>query len=346
MSHDKKLQPKICFVASGGGHLRQLLQLSALWGDFPYYFVTEKTSLGQSLTKDHRTRFVPHFAFGQRKSDGWLKFLWSGIGNAFVSTAYFFREWPDVVITSGAGAAFVTLVWARFFGKKIVYIESIARVTEVSLFGRLAQKHAGLIIVQWPSMEKLIDGAICCSPLVVDDLKEEVEREGVLVTVGTVMPFDRMVAGVQKLLEEGKIKPPVAAQIGDSLCDYDGIESFKSCPFEELNARMVAADVVVCHGGSGSILGALKAGAHVVAMARLSEYGEHYDDHQKDITKAFADMNLISIAADENDIERAIAEAKARPRRTVNIDCSDYVRLIKGFIATKGRQKDAKFKQA
>lgn len=326
---------KVCFVASGGGHLRQLLQLSDLWGRYPYYFVTEETSLGKSLMADHHTRFVPHFAFGQRKSDGWLKFFWSGFKNAIVSTGHFFKERPDVVITSGAGAAFVTLLWARLLRKKIVYIESIARVTEVSLFGRLAQKHAGLIIVQWPSMEELIDGATYCSPLVVDDLKEERERKGVLVTVGTVMPFDRMVAGVESLLSAGKIEGPVAAQIGESKRSFSDIEAFESCSFEDLNARMHAADVIVCHGGSGSILGALKAGAHVVAMARLSEYGEHYDDHQKDITQAFADMDLISVAADENDIERAIMEAKARPRRTVNIDCSDYVRLIEDFIAGK-----------
>jgi len=224
------------------------------------------------------------------------------------------------------------VIWARIFFKKIIYIESIARVTEVSLFGRLAQKHAGLIIVQWPSMEKLIKGATYCSPLVVDDWKGDQVRKGTLVTVGTVMPFDRMVHGVESLLKEGKVDKPVAAQIGESTKAFEGIESFASCPFEELNSRMENADVIVCHGGSGSILGSLKAGAHVVAMARLAEHGEHYDDHQKDITKAFADKDLISVAEDENDLERAIAEAKSRPRRTVNIDCSEYITVIKEFV--------------
>lgn len=332
MSKESKL-PKICFVASGGGHLRQLLQLAPLRDEYPYYFVTEKTSLGKSLTKDHKTHFVPHFAFGQRKSDGWLPFLWSGLKNAIVSTLHFFREWPDVIISSGAGAAFVTLIWGRIFGKKIVYIESIARVTEVSLFGRLAAKYAGLIIVQWPSMEELIEGAVYCSPLRVDSVIEsDAHRSGVLVTVGTVMPFDRMVGGVENLISKGKINGDVAAQIGESRRKFTGMDAFASCPFNELNDRMENADAVICHGGSGSILGALKAGAHVVAMARLHEFGEHYDDHQKDITTAFSDMDLISIAEDENDIERALAEARARKRSTVNIDPSEFVKAIKKFI--------------
>lgn len=328
----KNGKPKICFVASGGGHLRQLLQLAPLRDEYPYYFVTEKTSLGASLSSDHEALFVPHFAFGQRKSEGWLPFLWSGFKNALVSTFHFFRQRPDVIISSGAGAAFVTLIWGRIFGKKIIYIESIARVTEVSLFGRLAAKHAGLIIVQWPSMEGLIEGGVYCSPLRVDPVEEERKREGVLVTVGTVMPFDRMVGGVEKMIEGGSVKGDVAAQIGESKRKFNGMEYFESCPFEELNARMENADAVICHGGSGSILGALKAGAHVVAMARLHEYGEHYDDHQKDITKAFADMDLISVAKDEDDIERALKEACARKRSTVNIDPSEFVKVIKEFI--------------
>lgn len=72
--------------------------------------------------------------------------------------------------------------------------------------------------------------------------------------------------------------------MGESTTNFEGMECFVSCPFEELNRRMENADVVICHGGSGSILGALKAGAHVVAMARKPEFKEHYDDHQKDIT--------------------------------------------------------------
>ncbi len=327
-----KSKIKICFVASGGGHLRQLLQLSPLWNEFSYYFVTEKTSLGESLTTEHRTRFVPHFAFGQKKTDGLLPFLWSGIKNALASTWHFFREWPDVVISTGAGAAFATLIWGRLFGKKIIYIESIARVTEVSLFGRLAAKYAGLTIVQWPSMEALLDGAKYCSPLVVGDNDGSNSREGLLVTVGTVMPFDRMVGGVESLIKSGEIQGDVAAQVGESTRSFDGIECFASCPFEELNSRMEAADVVICHGGSGSILGSLKAGAHVVAMAREAKHGEHYDDHQRDITKAFADMDLISVAKNEDDIARAIKEAKSRPRRTVNIDPSAYIKVIREFI--------------
>ncbi len=324
---------KICFAASGGGHLRQLLQLEPLWKDYPnYYFMTEKTSLGESLLKDHRAVYVPHFAFGQRKTEGFIPFAVSGIKNFFVSTKHFFKERPDVIVSTGAGAAFFTLFWGWVFRKKIVYIESIARVTEVSLFGKLAARFAGKCIVQWPSMEGKLANAEYCSPLMVDDWDGTHDRTGAVVTVGTIMPFDRMVQGVEGLVEDGKIEGPVSAQVGKSEVKYEAIEAFESCPYEELNAKMEAADLVICHGGSGSILGSLKAGAYVVAMARSPAFNEHYDDHQKDITKAFEDMDLISVAKDEHDLERAIEEARSRPRRTVNIDPKQFVKAIKRFL--------------
>jgi UDP-N-acetylglucosamine transferase subunit ALG13 len=181
-------------------------------------------------------------------------------------------------------------------------------------------------------MVSLLKGATYCSPLVVADSDDSTQRSGALVTVGTVMPFDRMVRGVEDLIKQGRIQGTVAAQIGQSKVKFESMDIFESCPFEELNARMQNADVVICHGGSGSILGALKAGAHVVAMARLQEFGEHYDDHQKDITKAFAQMDLISVAADEHDLERAICEARSRKRRIVHIDPTQFLSAIDLFL--------------
>jgi len=330
MKSNKKT--KLCFVASGGGHLRQLLQLSPLYKEFSYYFITEKTPLGEYLCDQHQTLFVPHFAFGQRRTKGWFFFLFSGIKNLLISTWLFIKERPDIIISTGAGAAFFTLLWGYIFRKKIIYIESIARVTKVSLFGTLAARFTGLCIVQWPGLIKELKGAQYCSPLVVKDIENDSEREGILITVGTVMPFDRMVSGVSLLKKEGRLSGPIVAQIGNSKTKFEGIDAFESCSFAELNERMNIADIVICHGGSGSILGALKAGCHVIAMARKHEYGEHYDNHQTDITNAFWEMGLISVAKDENDLWRAIEEARGKERKIVEIDSSHYLAAIREFI--------------
>jgi UDP-N-acetylglucosamine transferase subunit ALG13 len=211
-------------------------------------------------------------------------------------------------------------------------------VTELSLFGKLAAPLAGLKIVQWPGMTAHLKGATYCSPFVIRGVEEDKDRNGIVVTVGTIMPFDRLVGGVELLIVNEKITDPVAVQTGRTEKKFTGIETFETCSYEELNERMKKADIVICHGGSGSILGALKSGAHVVAMARRQEFGEHYDNHQKDITNAFLKMDLISVAKDEYDLARAIEEARARPRKIVEIDPGDYLKSIKSFIARKNQE--------
>src|SRR3546814_8143739 len=78
---NEKRRPRICLAASGGGHIRQILDLKPFWRDHDYYLVTEPTALGQSLAAEHPTRFVDHFAFGQARIASKLTLITSGIRN-------------------------------------------------------------------------------------------------------------------------------------------------------------------------------------------------------------------------------------------------------------------------
>jgi hypothetical protein len=40
---------KICLAASGGGHVRQLLDLSKAWAAYDHFHITEETALGRSI---------------------------------------------------------------------------------------------------------------------------------------------------------------------------------------------------------------------------------------------------------------------------------------------------------
>jgi hypothetical protein len=51
---------KICLAASGGGHVRQLLDLSPAWARYDHFFITEDTALGRSIAADHPRRRVAH----------------------------------------------------------------------------------------------------------------------------------------------------------------------------------------------------------------------------------------------------------------------------------------------
>lgn len=116
----------------------------------------------------------------------------------------------------------------------------------------------------------------------------------VFVTVGSQkFQFNRLIRAIDVCVLSGLIKDKVFAQTGWS--DYVP-EAISSEPFlnhDRFVAEMESADIVIAHGGTGAIVAALKAGKRVIAVPRLSQYGEHVDDHQIQIVELFADAGLI-----------------------------------------------------
>src|SRR5258707_6828637 len=115
---------KICLAASGGGHVRQLLDLSKAWSRYDHFFITEDTALGRSIAADHRTHLVAHVALGQARLGAPLRMAAAGLRNFFQSMAIIFPERPDVVIRTGAGSGHFTFLWPRLLGPRLMVVGS------------------------------------------------------------------------------------------------------------------------------------------------------------------------------------------------------------------------------
>ena len=79
--------------------------------------------------------------------------------------------------------------------------------------------------------------------------------------------------------------------------DRAGLETVDYLPAEELQAAMERADVVVCHGGPGTIAGAIRCGHRPIVIARDPLQGEHVDDHQQRYTRKLGDEGTIDLLA-------------------------------------------------
>ena len=116
----------------------------------------------------------------------------------------------------------------------------------------------------------------------------------IFVTVGSQkFQFDRLLEKLDQLLEDGVIQDEITAQIGVS--QYVP-KYFSYVPFmdrEEFARHVDACTVMITHGGTGAIIGAVKKGKKVIAVPRLARYGEHVDDHQLQLIHQFDDLNLI-----------------------------------------------------
>ena len=70
--------------------------------------------------------------------------------------------------------------------------------------------------------------------------------------------------------------------------------------------------MVITHGGTGVIIGAVKQGKKVIAVPRLASYGEHVDDHQVQLLREFDGMNLICACYDSEKLGDCIRDTGSR----------------------------------
>jgi len=149
----KNKELKVCFAASSGGHYEQLLMLKPLMEKHASFVVTEKTSYKTQI--DNEAMYYLHQV--NRKE---FSFLFRMLLNFFKSVGIFIKEKPDVVITTGVLAMIPLCLLAKLFRKKLIYIESFAKVTSATETGKLLYKFADRFYVQWKPMLEIYPKAI------------------------------------------------------------------------------------------------------------------------------------------------------------------------------------------
>src|SRR3546814_7212366 len=77
---------------------------------------------------------------GQARLGAPFRMLWNGLRNLVLSAMIILRERPAMLITTGAGAMFFAMFWARLAGAEIILIDSFARFERPSLFARIAAR--------------------------------------------------------------------------------------------------------------------------------------------------------------------------------------------------------------
>lgn len=328
-----KRQLRICLAASGGGHIRQLLDLEPAWSAYDHFFLTEDTALSRSIAEQHRTLFIPHVALGQARLGAPLVMLAAGVRNFFRSARIIFRERPDVVISTGAGSVYFGLLWARLLGARVVAVESFARFDRPSAFAKLTAPLAHHQVVQSKALLAFWPKATLFDPLRMLDGPAPEKEPLLFATVGATLPFDRLVEMVAELKARGDIPERVLIQTGVGGLAPEGLEVFETLPFETIQATLDTADIVVCHGGTGSLITALRKGCRVVAVPRLFERGEHYDNHQAEITSAFAARGLIAIANSTDELVDALKAVRARPQVMATTDATGLTNHLKSLLS-------------
>lgn len=326
---------RVLLAASGGGHLRQLLDLEPFWAPYDVVFVTEDTALGQSIAANRRTHFVAHVALGQARLGAPFLMLWRALLNLLVSFRIIARERPDVVLTTGAGSTYFTVLFARLFGSFVIIVDSFARFRAPSAFARIAGPLANVRISQAEAAARAWGTPLVFDPFRIDHALRPDKEPLVLATVGATLKFDRLVRMVDDARRRGLINERLIVQTGEGGLRPDGLNTVETLEYEALLDLLRRAEMVICHGGTGSLITALRQGCRVIAVPRRFDLGEHYDDHQLEISRALAERGLITVAEGQDDLPDAINRARHLEPRSATTDPSALINYLDSLVRAR-----------
>ena len=156
----------------------------------------------------------------------------------------------------------------------------------------------------------------------------------IFITLGSQkFQFNRLLKAVDELCEKGTVDAEdVFAQIGYS--DYlpKNFSYKKFLDRDEFSNEMEKANIVITHGGTGAIMGAVKKGKKVIAVPRLAKYGEHVDDHQVQIAESFSKQNYVIMCTENDKLEELIIKAKHHEFAKYISQRKQMVKTIEDFL--------------
>lgn len=155
----------------------------------------------------------------------------------------------------------------------------------------------------------------------------------IFVTLGTQdKSFRRLLLAIQKQIDEGNINEEVIVQAGYTKFESDKMKIFDLLSMDEFNDYMEKCDLLITHGGVGSILKGLKNNKKIIAAARLEKYKEHTNDHQIQIIENFTNNGYILKLDNFEKLDIALKEAKSFVPKKYISNRDNFIMKLKNYI--------------
>ncbi|GAB2190228.1 glycosyltransferase [Sessilibacter sp. MAH2] len=143
----------------------------------------------------------------------------------------------------------------------------------------------------------------------------------IFVTSGSMLPFDRLFKTIDKAVADGIITDTVFGQIGEGKYTPQHFKYERFVDKNDFDRYVLEANLVIGHAGIGVITQALDSKTPLLVMARLSEFGEHVNDHQVSTANKFEELGHV-LSFDENNLTEKLQKVTSfipKPRNP-NVD--------------------------
>ena len=110
------------------------------------------------------------------------------------------------------------------------------------------------------------------------------------------------------------------------------MEIFDLVDRDKFSELIIDCDLLITHGGVGSILTGLKNNKKVIAVPRLSKYGEHVNDHQIQIIERLSEEGYILKYMEDDDLGKVLKKvSKFKPKKYIS-NTNKFIKVIESFI--------------
>ena len=155
----------------------------------------------------------------------------------------------------------------------------------------------------------------------------------ILVTLGTQdKTFPRLLEAIQKQIDKGNIKDKIIVQAGSTKFESKDMEIFDLIDRDKFTDLIKECDLLITHGGVGSIINGLKNNKKIIAAPRLEKYGEHTNDHQLQIIEKFSDSGFILPLYDFDLLDKVLKDIKKFKPKKYKSNTENMIKLIEDYI--------------
>ncbi len=141
----------------------------------------------------------------------------------------------------------------------------------------------------------------------------------IFVTVGSMLPFDRLIEMIDGWATQNPGEE-VFAQIGAGSYLPRKVAWARRVGFVEFQALVRKADITVAHAGMGSVITAREFGKPIVVVPRLASLREHTTNHQVHTAAWLQQKPGIFVAESSSQLSIAIAKARAAHRESTVLE--------------------------
>jgi len=155
----------------------------------------------------------------------------------------------------------------------------------------------------------------------------------ILILLGTQHnEFTRLLQEVEECIDNGLIKERVVVQAGFTKYKTDKMKIFDMISKEILDNLIDEANIIITHGGVGSIVMAMKKHKKVIAVPRLHQFNEHVNDHQRQIINIFNEKKYLVGIQNVEDLPEALEKVINFVPEEYKENNQKIINIIENFI--------------